>query len=191
MTGTAVAPAPTDWKAALERLVPSVAALLRRATGQEPVRLSRPATRDITLAAPVSFPDGIGQGTLIAALFVYRSAVRLDVTLEHDRMLATPEGVHTGTPCFLNDYRTSITLGKDAAALPDAFVLRTVQGVKEARYGVDRHLKRNAQRWPTIAVVPRGTDLGAIPGESTRALRALLKDAGGTVATDWEDEEDE
>src|SRR3990172_8199772 len=52
MTGTAALPAATDWKAALERLVPSVAQLLHRATGQEPVRMNRPPTPDITPPPP-------------------------------------------------------------------------------------------------------------------------------------------
>lgn len=191
MTGIVAAPAATDWKAALERLVPSVAQLLQRMTGQEPVRMSRPATRDITLTAAVAFPDGIGRGTLVATLFVYRSAPRLDINLEHDRVLATPDGVRTGSPCFLNDYQTSITLAKDAEGLPESFVLRALQGVKDARYAVERHLKRSGRAWPSIAVVPRGSDFSIAPGEATRALRAQLRDSGGTVATDWEDEEDE
>jgi len=93
MTGTAALPAATDWKAALERLVPSVAQLLHRATGQEPVRMSRPATRDITLTAPLTFPDGIGRGALVATLFAYRGAVRLDIVAELLGLSKSPPGM--------------------------------------------------------------------------------------------------
>lgn len=191
MTGTAALPAATDWKAALERLVPSLAQLLHRATGQEPVRMSRPAMRDITLTAPLSFPDGIGRGALVATLFVYRGAVRLDIVIEHDRMLATPEGVRTLTPCFLNDYQTSITFRDRADALPDAFVLRTLHGVKDALHAVQRHVRRSARAWPTISVVARGSDITPAPGEATRALRAQLGNTRTGVATAWDEEEDE
>src|SRR5512134_3579913 len=94
---------------ALHRVLPSVVALLKQATGREPLGVARRDLGEVKLSAPVSFPDGVGTGELMATIFAYRGRVRADFVLEHDRVLATPDGVRTATRCFLNDFQASVT----------------------------------------------------------------------------------
>src|SRR5512140_2672424 len=89
---------------ALHRVLPSVVALLRQATGREPLGVLRRDLGELKLSAPVLFPDGVGSGELVATVFSYRGRVRADFVLEHDRVLANQDGVRTPIRCFLNDY---------------------------------------------------------------------------------------
>jgi len=176
-----------EMSVAMERLAPAASGLVRRIAGQEPVRYSRPATHDIRISAPIRFPDGVGHGELVATLFGYRGALRVDITIEHDRMLATPEGVRTGTPCYLNDYQTSITLPLGALELPALFVQRTVAGVAAALGAVQRYVKRSAVAWGMISVVQRGTSVSRTARDAWRALGPPPGDHSA-VATRWDDD---
>lgn len=176
---------------ALERVLPAVANLLRRATGREPNRTVRRDARDVRLASAVNFPDGVGSGELVATVFRYRGKVRADFVLEHDRMIATSEGVRTGAPCFLNDYQTSITLDATAAELPPLFVQRTLDGVRAAVTAVDTHRKREGIRWGAIHVARRESGRAGAPTLSHQAVRELFGERGRPVITEWEDDEDD
>ena len=107
---------------------------------------------ELKLSAPVTFPDGVGSGELVATLFAYRGRVRADFVLEHDRVLATPDGVRTGQRCFLNDFQASITLPRGATELPEAFERAIVSGVLAAREGVARHNRLHPQPWHQIQI---------------------------------------
>src|SRR3989442_14803775 len=72
-------------------LVPALDGLLSRVTGSESTVVEFDRT-SIRLVAPLSFPDDLGHGDVVASLFHYRDQVRLDVEIEHDRMFARPDG---------------------------------------------------------------------------------------------------
>lgn len=186
MNETVVSDRSVDVRDAIEQLVPAATSLLSRIAGQDPYRSGNPTTPDVRLSVPILFPDAVGHGELVASLFGYRGRLRLDIVIEHDRMLATPEGVRTGTPCYLNDYQTSIMLPPGATELPVLFVQRTVAGVAAAMSAVQRYVKRSAVAWGMISVVERGT---GVTRTARDAWRALGTAAGmqGSVATSWED----
>lgn len=187
--GTAVSgPRPTVDEA-LHRLVPSVVALLRQATGREPLGVMRRDLGELRLSAPVTFPDGVGSGELVAAIFAYRGKVRADFVLEHDRVLATPEGVRTGMRCFLNDFQASVTVPVDTAELPREFVLRTLQGLKESLAAVQRHRARSRAVWGAIYVTRSGNRMPARVSRQ-HASRFSFPSASHAVATEWEDRDD-
>lgn len=185
--GTVVESATVDQ--ALERVLPAVANLLLRATGNQPHRTVRRDTREVRLGSVVRFPDGVGSGELVAAVFPYRGKVRADIVLEHDRMIATSDGVRTGTPCFLNDYQTSVTVNAETTELPALFLQRTVEGVKTAVRAVDIHRKREGMRWGAIHVARRESGKAGSPVLTDQAVRELFGEHGKPVITEWEDDE--
>ncbi|MFB3111052.1 MAG: hypothetical protein ACE10G_03365, partial [Gemmatimonadales bacterium] len=77
--------------ARLESLIPAVVSLLQRNTSVKPTVTYAVGT-DVKFSSELSFPDGIGEGEIVAELFVYRNAVRLDLHLEHNRVFATANG---------------------------------------------------------------------------------------------------
>ncbi len=123
------------------RLIPAVTDLVRRLTGAEP-RTQRVGASHARLSADLSFPDGIGRGTIVAGVFRYRGAVRVDLAIDHNRVFAGRGGVASENRCYLNDYIASITLGLQDEGLPVEFVRKVVAGVAAARSAVERH-RRN------------------------------------------------
>lgn len=174
---------------ALHRILPSVVALLRQATGREPLGVLRRDLGELKLSAPVSFPDGVGSGELIATIFAYRGRVRADFVLEHDRVLATPDGLRTANRCFLNDFQASATMALDAPALPREFVLRTLLGLKTSLAAVQRHRQRTQAIWGAVHVARGGQRMGA---RAARQYASRFQFGGDPkpVATEWQDEDD-
>jgi hypothetical protein len=154
MTGC-VAWDPTDLlrrlDAAVERLVPQVAALLGEVAPGSAVSPSRSGNA-VTLEAPVRFPDGIGRGAVVARVFRYRTSVRVDIALSHNRKIALADGRPGARVCFLNDYSASTSLGPDAECLPEAFVSEVQSGTQRALTAVDDHNERFPQPWSRIRV---------------------------------------
>lgn len=187
--GTVVGGPRTTVDDALHRLLPSVVALLRQATGREPLGVLRRDLGELKLSAPVIFPDGVGSGELVATLFPYRGKVRADFVLEHDRVLATPDGMRTSTRCFLNDFQASVMLALDVAGLPKEFVLRTLQGLAVALAAVDKHRVRTQAIWGAIHVARSGS---RIPARVSRqhASRFNFESQAPPVATEWQDDDD-
>ncbi|MGD2136404.1 MAG: hypothetical protein PVF27_09595, partial [Gemmatimonadales bacterium] len=93
----------------VDALLPSVEVLLRRIADDASV-VTEPDEGGYRCAVPLRFPDGIGRGLAVARLFRYRDTVRLDVELEHNRVLAKPDGTPSERRCYLNDYVASTTL---------------------------------------------------------------------------------
>ncbi len=85
---------------------------LLRAVTMDRVEGEREGT-ELRLCSPITFPDRIGSGHVVAALFWRSGDVRGDLTLEHDRMVARPDGMASERRCYLNDFVASITLGPD------------------------------------------------------------------------------
>jgi hypothetical protein len=133
------------------RLVPEVAALLEGLSSAGELR-SHQEKGGHVLSIPLRFPDGIGQGALVARVFRYRDVARVDVEVVHNRMLADAAGAAT-RPCFLNDFVDSVSLSPGAEHLPDAFRTRVSTGVREAVAGVDAHNRRHPQPWGRVRVV--------------------------------------
>ena len=133
------------------RLVPEVAALLEGLSSSGELR-SHQDNGGHVLSIPLRFPDGIGQGALVARVFRYRDVARVDVEVVHNRMLADAVGVAT-RPCFLNDFVDSVSLPPGADRLPDGFRARVASGVRDAVSGVDSHNRRHPQPWGRVRVV--------------------------------------
>lgn len=138
--------------AAVDRLVPHVTALLGSIPAAGPVTASR-AGNVVSLEAPVVFPDGIGRGVLVVRLFRYRTNVRVDVVLTHNRKIALADGSPGDRACFLNDFSASATLGPDAESLPERFVTEVQSGTEKAVRAVDEHNDRFPRPWGRIHVV--------------------------------------
>jgi hypothetical protein len=137
--------------AAAERLVPHVAALLGEVAPGNAITTSRSGNVAM-MEVPVRFPDGIGRGVFVARVFRYRTSVRVDIALTHNRMIALADGRPGARVCFLNDYSASTSLGPDAEDLPEAFVSEVRAGAQQALTAVDDHNERFPQPWSRIRV---------------------------------------
>ena len=136
--------------AAVEALVPVVGEFLVR-LGRGPLETGREdAVQTLGIALP--FPDGIGQGRLTVRIFRYRTGVRVDLAIAHNRVIALGSGRPTDRACFLNDYVASVTLGPDDVALPEKFVTQVETGVRAALTAVEDHNRRHPQPWSRIRV---------------------------------------
>jgi len=133
----------------LERLVSPVTDLLRQLGATDPSFILDGEVR--TLSVPIRFPDGIGHGDVVARVFRYRTAVRVDVEIRHDRMLATSSGSPTSRHCFLNDFVASVMLPPDAA-LPEEFVRSVLAGVRAAVTAVEAHNRHHKEPWSQVSV---------------------------------------
>lgn len=174
---------------ALHRVLPSVVALLRQATGREPLGVLRRDRGELKLSAQVSFPDGVGSGELVATVFAYRGRVRADFVLDHDRVFATQDGRRTAVRCFLNDFQASVTMATDDAELPPAFVQRTLAGMKDALEAVRRHRERSVGTWGAVYVA-RGGVRAALRGPRRDEQRlSSADDTRAPVASEWLDDE--
>jgi hypothetical protein len=137
--------------ATAERIIPVVGGLLERLSPAGPLTTERDGGI-VELSVPVRFPDGVGTGTITARVFRYRTSVRVDLAITHNRVLARADGQPTDRHCFLNDYVASTTLGPDDAALPERFVTEVVQGVGAAVTAVENHNRRHPQPWRRVEV---------------------------------------
>jgi len=140
-----------DLDETIENLVPGVEDLLQRISGAAPVNTEGDGS-DTIIAAPLRFPDGIGQGQVVASLFRWRDTVRLDIEIVHNRMFATPRGSASDRRCYLNDYRASTTLQAGAEELQEAFIREVVSGVSAARDAVQAYNRRNSAPWCQVSV---------------------------------------
>lgn len=134
----------------MSQLVPSVASLLQRITAVEPV--TSHGESGIRLTSPLTFPDGIGDGAVVAELFRYRDAVRLDIQIDHNRVFALVDGRPSDRRCFFNDYRASQTLVPGTESLSSEFVRHVVAGINAAREAVRRHNKQSQAPWNEVRV---------------------------------------
>jgi hypothetical protein len=132
-------------------LVPELAALLEGLSAAGELRSQQESSGHV-LSIPLRFPDGIGQGSLVARVFRYRDVARVDVEIVHNRMLANAEGTATRS-CFLNDFVDSVSLPAGAEQLPEEFRIRVATGVRGAVSGVDLHNRRHPQPWGRVRVV--------------------------------------
>ena len=132
-------------------LIPAVEELVERVTGVESTVIQASAA-GVECASGTDFPDGVGRGQLVARLFRYRDAVRVDVKLVHNRSFANRDGTPSDRRCFLNDFVASVTLPAGAAALPPGFVHRVVAGVAAARDAVQRHNRRHQAPWHELRI---------------------------------------
>jgi hypothetical protein len=137
--------------ATAEGLVPRVAALLAGVCRDQDVSTARDEGAWV-VSGPVRFPDGIGRGTVVARVFRYRTSVRVDLTLVHDRVIALADGRPTDRACFLNDFKAAVSLGPESGELPENFVRQVVTGVRVALNAVDTHNRRHPQPWGRIRV---------------------------------------
>jgi hypothetical protein len=135
----------------LNALVPALVSLLTRITNVEP-NVSHHEEHRLQLTSPMDFPDGIGEGTVVANLFRYRHQIRLDIRIDHNRVFALADGAPSDRRCFLNDYVASTTLDACAKALSTDFVRSVVAGITAARDAVRRHNKRCQAPWNEVRV---------------------------------------
>lgn len=134
------------------RLLPEVAALLEGTSTEGELRTHRENGGHV-LSIPIPFPDGIGQGAVVARVFRYRDVARVDVEIVHDRKLADAAGDATNRPCFLNDFVASISLSGGTERLPDEFRAQVTAGIRGAVAGVETHNRRYPQPWCRVRVV--------------------------------------
>ncbi len=135
-------------------LVPKVENLLRGVCHGEPVSAAY-GEFGVNVAAPISFPDGIGHGAVKAELFRYRDNIRLDIHLDHDRVFAKRGGTPSERRCFMNDYVASVTFPHGAEEIPRDFVRKVVSGIAAARDAVRRHNRQSRGVWDEVRVAAR------------------------------------
>lgn len=143
-----------DLEETIENVIPGVEELLQRITGAAPVRNEGGAS-NVSIAAPLRFPDGIGQGQVVASLFRWRDTLRLDIEIVHNRMFMTPRGTASERRCFLNDYQASTTLQIGAGEIPENFVREVTTGISAAREAVQAYNRRNSAPWCQVTVAAK------------------------------------
>ena len=150
----------SELDARVGNLVPAVVSLLQRLTSADPtVTNEEDRGSGVRFTSPLSFPDGIGEGSIVCEVFVYRSAVRLDLHIDHNRTFALADATASERRCYLNDYVASVTLDADQETLPVEFVRGVVAGVAAARDAVRRHNRRAAVPWHEVRVAAQETAL--------------------------------
>lgn len=135
----------------MNQLVPAIADLLKRITHVE-ATITQVDDQGLHVASAITFPDNVGEGALVAEIFRYRDAVRLDISIDHNRFFALSDGTPSDRRCFLNDYVASRTLPAGSQELPGEFVRSVVAGVTAARDAVLRHNKRCQAPWNEVRV---------------------------------------
>ncbi|MDH3457692.1 MAG: hypothetical protein OER90_12715 [Gemmatimonadota bacterium] len=135
----------------VEALAPAVAVLLQRIAPTEVVSTESGGT-GYRFVLPLSFPDGIGHGTVVARLFRYRDSVRLDVEIVHNRRFAKADGSPSDRRCYMNDFVASSTIAPDATELSPDFERSVLRGVLMARDGVRRHNREQAAPWNQVVI---------------------------------------
>jgi hypothetical protein len=157
MTGCTESTTPVlnrELEETIEKMVPTVEDLLQRITGAAPATTEREGF-DLEIAAPLRFPDGIGQGQVLASLFRWRDTVRLDIEIVHNRTFMTPRGTASDRRCFLNDYQASTTIEIGAEGIPENFEREVISGISAARDAVQRYNRRNNVPWSQVAVAAK------------------------------------
>ena len=140
-----------DIETTIEQLGGAVEQLLRQLSPEEGASAESEGG-EWRCEAPVSFPDGIGAGRVVAELFRYHDSIRLDLHMDHNRKVATPTGEPSERRCFFNDFEASVTLPPGATELPDEFRRKVVRGVEAAINGLQRHNRQFAQPWHQVRV---------------------------------------
>lgn len=135
----------------IETIGPLAEALLQRLSPSEAIT-SELGDAGLKAEVPLSFPDGLGRGSVVAQLFRYHDTVRLDLQIEHNRRFVSPDGTPSDRRCYLNDFQASVTLPRAATELPEAFQRAVVSGVLAARDGVARHNRLHPQPWHQIRI---------------------------------------
>ena len=138
----------------IENLVPAVEDLLQRITGAAPVSTVGDGIEQ-RIAAPLRFPDGVGQGQVLASLFRWRDTIRLDIEIVHNRVFTTPRGAASDRRCFLNDYQASVTIATGASEIPESFQREVISGISAARDAVQRYNRRNSAPWSQVSVAAK------------------------------------
>jgi hypothetical protein len=138
----------------IELLLPGVDAMLQPISA-DAVVIRESDEAGYRFAVPITFPDGIGRGHVVARLFRYRDTVRLDVEIVHNRMLARPGGGPSDRSCYLNDFVASISLPGGSEEVPPDFVRSVLRGVRSARDAVQRHNRDQTAPWNQVRVVAR------------------------------------
>lgn len=141
----------TELDRLIETLTPAVEGLLRHIAPDEQVITSLEGS-DTVIEVPLRFPDGIGQGRVVADLFRYHDTVRLDLHIDHNRFFARPNGLPSDRRCFMNDYKASLALRGGATELPDEFETRVLAGVRAAADAVQRYNRQHPEAWNEIRV---------------------------------------
>ncbi len=136
---------------AIREILPAVEDLMQRFSDAEPVVAHADGT-GVTVSAPLRLPDGIGKAEVVARLFHWREAVRLDIEIVHNRSFAQPDGSPSERKCFLNDYHASLTIDSPSNELPAEFQRQVISGVLAARDAVQRHNRRYDRPWNRIEV---------------------------------------
>lgn len=140
----------------VDALTPNVLALLQRVEPETTVA-AESDDQGHRLVLPITFPDGIGHGSVVARVFRYREQVRVDIELVHDRMLARPDGRPSDRRAFLNDYVASIMIEPGARTLPAEFERHVLRGIDNARDAVQRHNRDQPAPWNQVRVTVRET----------------------------------
>lgn len=135
----------------IDAIAPLVEALLERLSPSETVT-SESSLQGFRAEVPLGFPDGVGQGSVVAQLFRYHDTVRLDLMVEHNRRFLRPDGTPSERRCYLNDFQATLTLQRGATELPEAFQRGVVSGVLAARDGISRHNRLHPQPWHQIRI---------------------------------------
>ena len=157
MTGCTESKTPVlsrELEETIENMIRAVEDLLQRVTGAAPFRTEGEGT-DLEFAAPLRFPDGIGQGQVLASLFRWRNTVRLDIKIVHNRVFMTPRGIASDRRCYLNDYQASTTIATGAGGIPESFQREVISGISAARDAVQRHNRRSHAPWSQVAVAAK------------------------------------
>jgi len=108
-------------------------------------------------SVPISFPDGIGRGSVIALLFPHNRKVRLDISIEHNRVFAKSNGEPSDQRCFHNDFMASIQVPVGAVDLSKEFERHVLLGIKNAQEAVGRHNRspKSGPGWFQIRITER------------------------------------
>lgn len=155
MTGLVESQSSTKYREldeTIERLAPVVEELLQRFGPAERLH-SEAYGSGIMITMPIRFPDGIGQGDVVARLFRYRDAVRLDIEIEHNRVFTKPDGSASERRCFFNDFVASVRLDSGTDEVPNAFRRRVIAGVSAAKDAVQRYNRTHPEPWNEVKVV--------------------------------------
>lgn len=155
MTGCVESQSSTQYRElheTIERIVPAVEALLQRFGSTEELACEQQGS-GLRLTMPIRFPDGIGRGDIVARIFRYRDAVRLDIGIEHNRVFRKPDGTASERRCFFNDFVASVRLEAGAEGVPPDFRRRVLSGIFAAREAVQRYNREHPEPWNEVKVV--------------------------------------
>jgi len=136
----------------IENLVSVVEDLLQRLSDAAPISTGETEGSGARLTVPLRFPDGIGQGQVVASLFRWREAVRLDIEIVHNRTFTRPDGGASDRRCFLNDYEASVSLPVGTKELPAEFERQVISGIVAARDAVQRYNRQHQAPWSQVRV---------------------------------------